>query len=119
MLRDVDVDIAAGTHVAVVGETGSGKTTFAKLLCRLADPSGGLLSVGGVDLRRVAPEARRAAIRLVPQDGFLFDTTVGANVAMGRPGATLADGVPPSSASAWRTGSRPCPRASTPRWVTR
>jgi putative ABC transport system ATP-binding protein len=87
VLVDVSVDIPAGTHVAVVGETGSGKTTFAKLLCRLADPCGGVLRVGGVDLREVDPDARRAAIRLVPQDGFLFDTTLGANVAMGRPGA--------------------------------
>jgi putative ABC transport system ATP-binding protein len=74
-----------------VGETGSGKTTFAKLLCRLADPSAGRVVIGGVDLREVGPASRRHAIRLVPQDGFLFDTTVAENVKMGRPGATDAD----------------------------
>jgi putative ABC transport system ATP-binding protein len=88
VLRDVDLTIDAGTKVAIVGETGSGKTTFAKLLCRLADPTGGRLLVGGVDLRTTAAASRHRAIRLVPQDGFLFDTTVGANVRLGLPGAT-------------------------------
>ncbi len=88
VLRGVDVDIAAGTHVAVVGETGSGKTTFAKLLCRLADPTEGAIVVGGQDLRRVDPASRRSAVLMVPQDGFLFDGTVGANVALGAPGAS-------------------------------
>jgi putative ABC transport system ATP-binding protein len=70
--------------VAIVGETGSGKTTFAKLLCRLADPTAGVIRVGGVDLRQVAPAARRRAVRLVPQDGFLFDATIAENVRIGR-----------------------------------
>jgi putative ABC transport system ATP-binding protein len=68
-----------------VGETGSGKTTFAKLLCRLADPGTGTIRLGGFDLRTVAPGARRQAVRLVPQDGFLFDATIGDNVRVGRP----------------------------------
>jgi ATP-binding cassette subfamily B protein len=91
VLRGIDVDLRAGSHVAVVGETGHGKTTFAKLLCRLADPVGGRIVVGGVDLREVAPSSRRAAIRMVPQDGFLFDTTVRANVRYGKEGATDED----------------------------
>ncbi|CAN5787218.1 ABC transporter ATP-binding protein [soil metagenome] len=91
VLRDVDVTILAGSAVAVVGETGSGKTTFAKLLCRLAGPTGGRLVVGGVELREIEPDSRRSAIRLVPQDGFLFDTTVGHNVRIGRAGATDTD----------------------------
>ncbi len=90
VLHGIDVDLPAGANVAVVGETGSGKTTFAKLLCRLADPTGGRILLADVDLRDVAPASRQAAVRLVPQDGFLFDGTVGANVAMGRPGATPA-----------------------------
>ena len=84
----VDVSIPAGTNVAVVGETGSGKTTFATLLCRLADPT------DGVDphrrrrpARRVGADARHRAIRMVPQDGFLFDTTIADNVRLGRDGA--------------------------------
>jgi ATP-binding cassette, subfamily B, bacterial len=82
-LRGVDLRIPRGTHLAVVGETGSGKTTLAKLLCRLADPTSGRIRVGGVDLRQASPAARRAAIRLVPQDGFLFDTSIRENVRFG------------------------------------
>jgi putative ABC transport system ATP-binding protein len=88
VLRDVSVAIPAGTNVAIVGETGSGKTTFASLLCRLADPSAGRIEVGGEDLRLVSGDERRRAIRLVPQDGFLFDTTIRENVRVGRLGAT-------------------------------
>ena len=86
VLRDVDVRLPAGRSVAVVGETGSGKTTFAKLLCRLADPTAGEIRLGGVDLRDVAPDERRRAVRLVPQDGFLFDATIAENVRIGRLG---------------------------------
>lgn len=91
VLTDVELQIPAGATVAIVGETGSGKTTFAKLLARLADPTTGTLLVGGTDLRHVDPVSRHAAIRMVPQDGFLFDTTVGANVAYGREGATESE----------------------------
>ena len=91
VLRDVDLHLPAGTSVAVVGETGSGKTTIAKLLCRLADPTAGVVRIGGVDLREVDPESRRTSIRMVPQDGFLFDTTVGENVRAGRLDATDAE----------------------------
>ncbi|MGH2539073.1 MAG: ABC transporter ATP-binding protein [Actinomycetota bacterium] len=88
VLRDIDVSIQAGSHIAIVGETGSGKTTFAKLLTRLADPIVGAIEVGGVDVRKIDPGSRRVAIRMVPQDGFLFDWTVRENVKAGREGAT-------------------------------
>jgi len=91
VLHGVDLELEAGSDVAVVGETGSGKTTFAKLLCRLADPTAGSIELNGVDLRRLAPEGRHETVRMVPQDGFLFDTTVRENVMMGRPGATATD----------------------------
>jgi ATP-binding cassette subfamily B protein len=91
VLHGIDVELPAGINVAVVGETGSGKTTFAKLLCRLADPTVGRVELGGIDLRVVAPVERRQRIRLVPQDGFLFDTTIRENVRLGRAGATDAD----------------------------
>ena len=87
VLRGIDVVLPAGCSVAVVGETGSGKTTFVKLLARLADPTAGRVLVGGVDLRDVSPEDRRRAVRMVPQDGFLFDTTVRANIGFGRIGS--------------------------------
>jgi ATP-binding cassette subfamily B protein len=87
VLRGIDVVLTASSSVAVVGETGSGKTTFVKLLARLADPTAGRVLVGGVDLRDVSPEDRRRVVRMVPQDGFLFDTTVRANIGFGRVGS--------------------------------
>ena len=91
VLHGIDVDLEAGSSVAVVGETGSGKTTFAMLLARLADPTSGRVLLGGVDLRSVSAEDRRGSVRMVPQDGFLFDTTVGNNIRFGRTGATDSD----------------------------
>ncbi len=91
VLTDVTLDLPAGINVAVVGETGSGKTTMAKLLCRLADPVAGQVVLGGVDLRQVARGSRATAVRLVPQDGFLFDTDVASNVRIGRADATDQD----------------------------
>jgi putative ABC transport system ATP-binding protein len=91
VLRDVSIELRPGKNVAVVGETGSGKTTFAKLLCRLADPGSGQIALGGIPLDQVAPESRLASVRMVPQDGFLFDTTLRENIRLGRDGATDAD----------------------------
>jgi putative ABC transport system ATP-binding protein len=88
VLTDVSVDIPAGRRIAVVGETGSGKTTFAKLAVRLLDPTAGEVLVGGVPIRGVRFASLRSRVAYVPQEGFLFDTTVGANVRYGRPGAT-------------------------------
>ena len=83
VLRDVHLDIAAGTRVAVVGETGSGKTTFAKVLTRLMDPVAGEVRLAGQDLRRVSFASLRRRVVLVPQEGFLFDSTLLANAAYG------------------------------------
>ncbi len=91
VLRDVSIHIPAGTSVAVVGATGSGKTTFVRLLCRLADPDEGSVSLGGTDLRSVPSSRRRNRVRMVPQDGFLFATTVRDNILRGRDGATDTD----------------------------
>lgn len=89
-LRDIDVVIPPRQRVAIVGETGSGKTTFAKLLTRLMDPSEGSVSVGGVDLRMVRFESLRDRVVMVPQEGILFRGTIADNVRMGRPTATDA-----------------------------
>lgn len=91
VLHDVSLSIPSGTAVAVVGATGSGKTTLARLLCRLADPAAGSIALGGVDIRDLSDHDRRQSVRMVPQDGFLFATTVRANVLMGRDGATDAE----------------------------
>jgi ATP-binding cassette subfamily B protein len=84
VLRDVTLDIAAGTRVAIVGETGSGKSTFAKLLTRLMDPSEGRVLLDGVDVSTIAHSSLRRGVVLVPQEGFLFDDTLLANVRYGR-----------------------------------
>jgi putative ABC transport system ATP-binding protein len=91
VVRDATARIDAGAHVAIVGQTGSGKTTFAKLLTRLADPFEGEIRIGGVPLPEIAPGSRRATIRMVPQDGFLFDLTVRENIRAGHEGATDDD----------------------------
>lgn len=91
VLHGVSLMIPAGARVAVVGETGSGKTTFARLLCRLMDPTSGTVRLGGEDVRTLSQAGRRDAIRLVPQDGFLFDTSVLQNIRYGRTGATDED----------------------------
>lgn len=91
VLHGISVAIPAGARVAVVGETGSGKTTFARLLCRLMDPTSGTVMLGGVDVRELSAAGRRDAIRLVPQDGFLFDTRVLRNIRYGRSDATDDD----------------------------
>ena len=91
VLDHVSLQIPAGTNVAIVGETGSGKTTLAKLICRLADPTEGVVRIAGIDLREVSPESRSVGIRMVPQDGFLFDGSVADNIALGGIAATVAD----------------------------
>lgn len=90
-VADIDLAIPARTRVAVVGETGSGKTTFAKLLTRLMDPTRGQVRLGGVPLPEVQFDSLRSRVVMVPQDGFLFDASVADNVRFGRPALTDAD----------------------------
>jgi putative ABC transport system ATP-binding protein len=85
VLSDVEVAIPAGSRVAVVGETGSGKTTFAKLIVRLLDATEGSIEIGGVPVDEVSFASLRSRVAYVPQEGFLFDTTVAENVRYGRP----------------------------------
>ncbi|MEX2280747.1 MAG: ABC transporter ATP-binding protein [Acidimicrobiia bacterium] len=86
VLQDVNVSIAPGRRVAVVGQTGSGKTTFAKLVVRLLDPSTGVVEIGGIPVDRVRFGSLRARVGYVPQEGFLFDTSVAENIRYGKPG---------------------------------
>ncbi|WP_293784468.1 ABC transporter ATP-binding protein [uncultured Aeromicrobium sp.] len=88
VLHQVDVEIAPRERVAVVGETGSGKTTFAKLLTRLMDPTEGRVLLGGVDIARVGFCDLRRHVLMVPQEGFLFDATLAENLRYGRSEAT-------------------------------
>jgi len=89
VLEGVDLRIEAGERLALVGPTGGGKSTLAKLAGRLYDPLSGSVHFGGVDLRQALLSHIRERIVVLPQEGFLFRGTVLENVALGRPGATL------------------------------
>jgi len=91
VLVDVDVHLGAGTRYAVVGETGSGKSTFVKLVTRLLDPTEGSVWLSGVPLPEVAFDELRSRVTFVPQDGFLWDTSLRENLRYGRPDADDAE----------------------------
>jgi ATP-binding cassette subfamily B protein len=90
-LRDVDLHVPPGQTVALVGATGAGKSTFAKLVARFYDPTDGRVLVDGHDLRDVAARSLRSQMGIVPQEAFLFSGTIGENIAFGRPDATRAE----------------------------
>jgi ABC-type multidrug transport system fused ATPase/permease subunit len=87
-LSEVDLTVPPGQTVALVGATGAGKSTFAKLVARFYDPTEGAVLVDGVDLRDVSLHSLRSQMGIVPQEGFLFSGTVSDNIAFGRPDAT-------------------------------
>jgi ABC-type multidrug transport system fused ATPase/permease subunit len=87
-LGGIDLHVPAGQTVALVGETGAGKSTLAKLVARFYDPQRGRVLVDGHDLRDLRAQALRRRLGIVPQEGFLFSGTVRENIAFGRPGAS-------------------------------
>jgi ABC-type multidrug transport system fused ATPase/permease subunit len=87
VLHGLDLDVPAGTTVALVGHTGAGKSTIAKLLARFYDPTEGRITIDDVDLGDVAQSSLRRQLGIVPQEGFLFAGTVADNIAFARPGA--------------------------------
>lgn len=91
VLPRFDLTLAAGTTVAVVGATGAGKSTLAKLLARFYDPTEGEVLLDGVDLRELPATALRRGVVMVTQEAFLFSGTVADNIALGRPDATRAE----------------------------
>jgi ABC-type multidrug transport system fused ATPase/permease subunit len=91
VLHGLDLDVASGTTVALVGHTGAGKSTIAKLLARFYDPTSGRITIDGHDLREVTQESLRHQLGIVPQEGFLFAGTVTENIAFGRPDAAPED----------------------------
>lgn len=91
VLLDVDLEAAAGSTVALVGRTGAGKSTLLSLLPRLLDPPDGTVLLDGVDVRRMPLATLRAAVAIVPQETFLFSTTLRANIEVGHPGADRAE----------------------------
>ncbi len=89
VMERFDLDIPAGQTVAVVGQTGAGKSTLAKLIARFYDLSQGSLSLDGVELSQLANEDLRRAVVMVTQEAFLFSGTVAENIALGKPGASV------------------------------
>ena len=91
VLHDFDLDVPAGTTVALVGHTGAGKSTIAKLLARFYDPREGRITIDGTDLREVTQSSLRTQLGIVPQEGFLFAGSIADNIAFGRPTASRAE----------------------------
>jgi ABC-type multidrug transport system fused ATPase/permease subunit len=91
VLHGIDLHVPAGSTLALVGPTGAGKSTVAKLIARFYDPRAGSVSLDGIDLRRIRLADLRGAMGYVPQEGFLFSGTVADNIRFGRPAATRAE----------------------------
>ena len=114
-LPDLNLTVPAGQTVALVGTTGAGKTTIAKLIARFYDPTSGSVTLDGVDLRDLSQSELRRHVVMVTQENFMFDGTVADNIRFGRPDATDAE--VRAAAAARRRGPvhrARCPTGTTP-----
>ena len=118
VLPGLDLDIPAGQTVALVGATGAGKTTIARLLARFYDPGEGRVLLDGVDLRAVPDRALRGEIVLVTQENFIFTGSVADNIALGRPGPAGTRSRRRPGPSARTHSSAGCPAGTTPTWAS-
>jgi ATP-binding cassette subfamily B protein len=91
ILKGIDIDVPAGSTLAIVGPSGAGKSTLSRLLFRFYDPTGGRILIDGQDIGAVTQSSLRAAIGIVPQDTVLFNDSVGYNIGYGKAGATQAE----------------------------
>jgi ATP-binding cassette subfamily B protein len=91
ILKGIDIDVPAGSTLAIVGPSGAGKSTIARLLYRFYDLTSGRITIDGQDIAQVTQTSLRAAIGIVPQDTVLFNDTIGYNIGYGRAGATQAE----------------------------
>ena len=91
VLEPFDLEIPAGQTIALVGTTGAGKSTLAKLISRFYDPTVGTVSLDGIDLRQISNQDLRREVVMVTQEAYLFSGTVAENIQLGRPGATMDD----------------------------
>jgi ATP-binding cassette, subfamily B, bacterial len=98
VLPDLNLTIPAGQTVALVGATGAGKTTIARLLARMYDPLEGSIRLDGVDVRQLSDKALRHEVVLITQENFLFTGSIADNIELGKPGATRAEVVAAATA---------------------
>jgi ATP-binding cassette, subfamily B, heavy metal transporter len=114
-LHDVSFTVAPGRKIAIVGPTGAGKSSIARLLFRFYDPSAGRILIDGQDISQLTQASVRAAIAVVPQETVLFNDTIGENIALARPGAPPPKSTPRPQPPRSRASSKAC-RTATPPW---
>ena len=119
VLPGLDLTIPAGQTVALVGATGAGKTTIARLMARFYDPGQGRVLLDGVDLRQLSEQSLRHEVVLITQENFLFSGSIADNIELGKPGATRPEIEAAAQAIGAHTSSFVCSRpATTSTWAS-